>query len=181
MMNALSNHHILPHDGKGITKDLAVSALMKAINLDHFVANTFTIGALATNPDHHLFATSESPATFDLHQVGRHGLVEHDCSLSRPDNGLGDSFKFSHELWSQFLKFHEGKTHTDFQTQSRARYARVAASEAARKAGAHKDFAYGIKELVFSYGESALMMGILGDPKEGKVPLEYVRILFGKS
>lgn len=181
MINALSNHHILPHDGRGITKELAVSALMKAINLDHFVANTFTTGALATNPDNHLFTASESPATFDLHQVGRHNLVEHDCSLSRPDQGLGDSFKFSDELWSQYLKFHEGKTHTDFQTQSRARFARVAASEAAHKAGENEGFQYGIKELVFSYGESALLVGVLGDPKEGKVPLEWVKVLFGES
>ena len=50
-----------------------------------------------------------------------------------------------------------------------------------QQAGEHKDFAYGIKELVFSYGESALMMSVLGDPKEGKVPLEYVRILVGES
>lgn len=29
-----------------------------------------------------------------------------------------------------------------------------------------------------SYGESALFLGILGSPDEGKVPLEYLRVLF---
>jgi len=29
-----------------------------------------------------------------------------------------------------------------------------------------------------SYGESALFLGILGSPKDGKIPLEYLRVLF---
>jgi hypothetical protein len=31
------------------------------------------------------------------------------------------------------------------------------------------------------YGESALFLGILGDPKDGKIPLEYLKVLFGKK
>jgi hypothetical protein len=62
---------------------------------------------------------------------------------------------------------------------SKARYERVlAAKKAHEEAG--KEFEYGIKEFVLSYGESALFMGLLGDAKEGKVNLEWVRILFGK-
>jgi hypothetical protein len=54
----------------------------------------------------------------------------------------------------------------------------VAAKKAHEEAG--KDFQYGIKEFVLSYGESALFLGLLGDPKEGKIPVEYLRVLFGK-
>lgn len=35
--------------------------------------------------------------------------------------------------------------------------------------------------LVKGYGESALFLGILGDPKDGKIPLEYLKVLFGKK
>lgn len=31
------------------------------------------------------------------------------------------------------------------------------------------------------YGESALFLGILGDPKDGKIPLEYLKVLFGEK
>lgn len=67
----------------------------------------------------------------------------------------------------------------DFNGVSKARYERVlAAKKAHEEAG--KAFEYGIKEFVLSYGESALFMGLLGDAKEGKVRLDWVRVLFGK-
>jgi len=172
MINALANHHVLPHDGKGITKAMAVSALTTAINLDSTIATVFASGALTANPDH-------SSHSFDLDMVDKHGLIEHDVSLSRSDFALGDNHTFDKEVWEGVLKTYEGKTETDFETVSKARYGRVVASKKKMEAaGKGKEWVYGIKEFILSYGESALFLGILGDPKNGQIPLEYLKVLF---
>ena len=68
---------------------------------------------------------------------------------------------------------------TSFELASRARYSRFIASKKAYK-DAGKDFQYGIKEFIHSHGESTLFLGLLGSSKEGKIPLEYLRVLFHK-
>jgi len=173
MMNALANHHVLPHNGKGITKDMAVKALEKAINLDPGVAKVFASGAIATNPDHHA-------DHFDLSMVCKHGAIEHDVSLSRNDANLGDNTTFDPWVWENVLKSYGDRTQTDFASASKARYERVMACKKAHEA-AGKDFQYGIKEFILSYGETALCLGLLGDPKNGKIPIEYLKVLFGEK
>lgn len=173
MINALANHHILPHSGKGITKAMAVQALTSSLNLDSSIANVFASVAVTANPDH-------SSHAFDLDQIDKHGLIEHDVSLSRNDIAFGDNHSFNKEIWEDVLKTYGDDTETNFATVSKARYARVAAAKKAH-ADAKKDFQYGIKEFILSYGESALFLGILGSPKDGKIPLEYLKVLFRKS
>lgn len=170
MINALANHHILPHSGRGITKAMAVEALTRSVNLDSSVANIFASVAVTANPDH-------SSQSFDLDQLDKHGLIEHDVSLSRNDVAFGDNHTFSKEIWEEVMKSYGGDTETSFATVSQARYDRVLASKKAH-AEAKKDFQYGIKEFILSYGESALFLGILGSPDEGKIPLEYLKVLF---
>ncbi|CZT53099.1 related to chloroperoxidase [Rhynchosporium secalis] len=170
MINALSNHSILPHNGKGITKAQIVSVLTSSINLDSKIANVFATGALTTNPDH-------SAHSFDLDHLKKHGVIEHDVSLSRNDVAFGDNHSFDKGVWESVLKSYGEKTETDFVSVSKARYERVVAAKKAH-ADAGKDFTYGIKEFVLSYGESALFLGILGDPRDGKIPLKYLKVLF---
>jgi hypothetical protein len=172
MLNALANHHILPHNGKGVTKAMAVDVLTRAINLDSSIANVFASTALRANPDH-------STHYFDLDQVAKHGLIEHDVSLSRNDIAFGDNHTFDKAVWQKVMSTYGTATQTDFATVSKARYERVLAAKKAH-ADANKDFQYGIKEFILSYGESALFLGLLGSPKEGKIPIEYLRVLFGK-
>jgi len=170
MMNALANHGVLPHNGKGITKEMAVDVLVKTINLDSKIANVFASKALTSNPDH-------SQACFDLDQIGQHGLIEHDVSLSRNDYHLGDQCTYDEYIWDQVKEIYGDSKETTFELQTRARWARFIASKKAHEA-AEKDFQYGIKEFILSYGESALILGLLGDPEGGKVPIEYIRVLF---
>ncbi|KAF2805367.1 Cloroperoxidase [Mytilinidion resinicola] len=170
MINALANHHVLPHDGKQITKEMAIAALVNAIKLDSKIAAVFAGYAVTANPD-------ASAGSFDLDMVDKHGMIEHDVSLSRSDYALGDNHTFDKGVWEGVMSTYEGKEQTDFATVSKARYRRVLASKKAHEE-AQKAFEYGIKEFVLSYGESALFLGILGDPKDGKIPVEYLRVLF---
>jgi hypothetical protein len=172
MINALANHHILPHSGHGITKEAAVAALTQSLNLSPTIATVFAAVAVTANPD-------KSAHSFDLDHVNKHGLIEHDVSLSRNDFLLGDNHSFNKEIWEEVVKTYGEETETSFESVSKARYERMlAAKKAHEEAG--KDFQYGIKEFVLSYGESALFLGLLGDPNEGKIPVEYLRVLFGE-
>jgi hypothetical protein len=173
MLNALANHGILPRNGKGITKELAVNTLSHAINLDSKIGTVFAAFAVTANPDH-------TAHFFDLDQVTKHGLIEHDVSLSRNDEALGDNTTFDPYAWDKVLQTYGDKKETDFALVSKARYDRFLACKKAHEA-AEKDFAYGIKEFILSYGESALFLSTLGDPENGKIPIEYLKVLFGKS
>ncbi|KAH8756405.1 hypothetical protein F5882DRAFT_444622 [Hyaloscypha sp. PMI_1271] len=106
--------------------------------------DVFASVAVTANPD-------KSAHYFDLNHVNKHGLIEHDVSLSRNDFLLGDNHTFNKEIFAKVMESYDGQETTSF---------------------------YGIKEFVLSYGESALFLGLLGDPKEGKIPVEYLRVLF---
>jgi len=171
-MNALANHSILPHNGKSISRGMAHDALTSSIHLDSTTASALSLGAVYTNPNH-------QEHTFDLDHLDRHGYIEHDVSLSRDDIAFGSNSVFSKERWEEVWKIYQegagasGATNT--KSASKARYARVQFQKA-RHAEAGKEFAYGLKEAVFSYAETSLFLNLLG--KDGVAPLEWVRILF---
>lgn len=175
-INALANHGILPHNGKGITKEAAITALKNAVNLGPSIATVFAAGGVGANPDH-------STNTFDLNHVEKHNYIEHDVSLTRNDIAFGSNSDFCPETWKEVwgIYCHEvpqgGDKVTSYHSASKARYQRVVSSKAAHeKAG--KEFHYGIKEVILSYGETALLLNVLG--KDGIAPLEYIRVLVGK-
>lgn len=151
---------------------MAVKALMSSINLDSFIANTFTLGALLSNPDHHSHM-------FDLDMVDKHGHIEHDVSLSRDDFAFGDNHTFNQGIFEAIMNTYGDATETSFDTASKARWERLMACKKAHT-DAGKPFVYGIKEFVFSYGETALFTSVLGDKKAGTCPIEYLRIFFGE-
>jgi hypothetical protein len=74
MLNTLANHGILPHSGKNLTQDITVKALTDGVNFTPDLGTFLFNFAIITNPDRN--ATS-----FNLHQLGAHGILEHDASL----------------------------------------------------------------------------------------------------
>jgi hypothetical protein len=74
MLNTLANHGILPHSGKNLTQDVTVKALIDGVNFTPDLGTFLFNFAITTNPDRN--ATS-----FNLHQLGTHGILEHDASL----------------------------------------------------------------------------------------------------
>jgi hypothetical protein len=59
---------------------------------------------------------------------------------------------------------------------SKAKYNRVLQSKAT-----NPEFVYGPRELVLSYGETALYLSVMGDPISGVAPVNYIKEFFGKS
>jgi hypothetical protein len=129
---------------------MAVKAMTSAINLDVEIAKIFASVALTTNPNAHAHS-------FDLDHVSRHGLIEHDVSLSRDDFALGDNHTFNPDIWKSVLDTYGDSKETNFALATEARYNRVIAAKKAHEA-ANKDFTYGIKEAVLSYGVSSCLV-----------------------
>ena len=176
-INSLANHGILPRNGRGITKAMAVEALTKSFNLDPMIANAFAAGAIVANHDH-------SAHSFDLNHVSKHNYIEHDGSLSRDDVAFDGGVKFDHGAFDMVLKTyreaHPGKSDdeimTDWVTAGHARWTRIVASKEKHEK-AQKTWIYGIKEAIMSYGETSLYLNLLG--KDGVAPLTWVKIFFG--
>ena len=74
MLNTLSNHGYLPHNGKDITVDDIVDTLGSVLNIDSELSTFLFEAALATN-------LAANASTFSLSHLGRHGILEHDGSL----------------------------------------------------------------------------------------------------
>jgi hypothetical protein len=76
-LNVLANHGILPHFGIGITRDVLVKALTSTYNVDSSLAGfLFDQAALRLGF-----------SVLDFSILNKHGVVEHDASLTRKDYG----------------------------------------------------------------------------------------------
>lgn len=113
----------------------------------------------------------------DLDRLRAHNyLLEHDASLSRDDFYFGDDLTFNQNIFDQILSYYHGTDTATIQLASNARYARVKTARAA-----NPDFIYGARQVVLSYGETALYLSIMGDPVTGKAPVSFIESLFGMS
>lgn len=124
-------------------------------------------------------ASAPNPATFnfDLDDLDEHNfLLEHDASLSRGDVYFGDNHTFNQTIFNEILAYYKSTDVTTIPLASAARYNRV---ETARPL--NPTFTYGIRQLVLSYGETALYMSVMGEPIDGAAPVSYVKEFFGKT
>jgi hypothetical protein len=117
--------------------------------------------------------------TFNLDELNKHGLIEHDGSLSRDDAALGDNHKFDPNIFNTYLNHFGDATETSFASASAARYSRILAARYEHELN-NKEFTYDLKRHILSLGETGLLLAVLGDPKEGEVPLQYLKVLFRK-
>lgn len=74
MMNTLANHGFLPHDGKHLTRDVVHKGLSDGLNFNRQLTDTMFEQALVANPE-------PNATWFDLDQLNRHNVLEHDASL----------------------------------------------------------------------------------------------------
>lgn len=65
MMNTLSNHYFLPHDGKNLTQAVVTHALSEGLNFDVSLTEVMFQAALIANPE-------PNATYFDLYV---HGVV----------------------------------------------------------------------------------------------------------
>ncbi|KAH7016690.1 Peroxidase, family 2-domain-containing protein [Ilyonectria destructans] len=165
MLNVLANHGYLPRDGKNIDKEVTRHAMKNGLNLDSAFADIMFDPALLTSP-------KENSSTFDLDNLNRHNLLEHDGSLSRADAYWDDSQVFNTTVYAETLSYFEGDT-VDLKSAAAARLARMTSSQKTNPTFFVNSTAQSI-----SLGETGAYILALGDRVAGTVPLARVRMMF---
>eukprot|EP00475_Leptophrys_vorax_P036713 TRINITY_DN624_c0_g1_i2.p1 TRINITY_DN624_c0_g1~~TRINITY_DN624_c0_g1_i2.p1 ORF type:complete len:270 (+),score=72.65 TRINITY_DN624_c0_g1_i2:92-901(+) len=92
-LNTLANHGYINHNGLDITAADIANGLVEVYNFEPGFASGLAAQSLGA-----FNATS-----IDLYTLGKHGLIEHDVSLTRNDfNDEGtDAYTFQEELWEE--------------------------------------------------------------------------------
>jgi hypothetical protein len=169
ILNTLANHNILPWDGHNYTVPLLVAAFGSALNVSAEVAARIAASGL-------FVARDPASGMFDLDELNKHNIIEHDASLSRPDVALGDgSQAFDAAVWAETLGYFGNVTEVGIKEVAAARWGRVQASRRD-----NDKFTYGDTQRFSSYFESAAYWQILRDAKTGKARVEWIDILFRK-
>ena len=103
MLNAFANHHLLPHSGRGITREDLHHAMGDGLGYVEEVINNIFNQALLANPE-------PNATSFDLWHVGRPHVLEHDASLSRQDAYFGNASMFHQATFKQTKSYWKGDT-----------------------------------------------------------------------
>jgi hypothetical protein len=172
-LNTLANHKFLPHDGRGVTKQMVQEAACKAGDFKpKTIGNIYEAGAKA-------IPEAQSTGMINLDQLNMNGVLEHDASISRQDHTFGDSLDLDPWIWRGVLDVIGDKKTIDYATAAKIRHMRIAASKRAHKA-ANKRGNFDLRALLISYIEISILFQLFGDTKTREIPLEYFRIFFGE-
>ncbi|KAG4440477.1 hypothetical protein IFR05_004012 [Cadophora sp. M221] len=98
-LNALSNQGYLPRDGKNITLPEVEAVLKSALHFN---------GPLASSLTRSLKPLVRKDGTFDLFDMRRHDVLEHDRSVTRFDFRQGDNNTFQPALFEALLADADG-------------------------------------------------------------------------
>jgi hypothetical protein len=167
----LANHGILPHNGKQITRDMMVKALGSTFNVDPALSGTLfdqAAGALGT-------PAANGGKQLDLLSLRKHGVIEHDASLTRKDYGDAgnDNFTPQQSLVNQLKSFAvNGKL--DFAGIAKARLLRIQQEKAS-----DPGFVNGVKESATALGEAVVAIRLLGDGNS--LPVQWIDTWFMKE
>ncbi|KAK1974141.1 Chloroperoxidase [Colletotrichum cereale] len=168
MLNALANHGFLPADGRGISLDMATRALHDGINVDPDVSKLLFDHAIKTNPD-------PDAGAFDLDHLNRHGIIEHDASLTRLDNRFGDPSVFDPDVYDETLWYWPDPT-VSIRQGAAARLGRIRTS-----ASTNVDFEMRLEDNFRGLGEVAGFYLTLGDRTAGTVNRTWLTYFLEKE
>lgn len=151
MLNTLANHGYLNREGRFITRESLKKAL-NTVGLDDEVAATLLEKAdqFALDPDTKTFS-------LDLVDLSKHGILEHDISLTRNDFHLGDNLSRNETLIDNLLKFANEDGTLDTHSIAKARNARLRDSKLN-----NPSYSYGFREQFVADSECAVFLQIVG-------------------
>ncbi|KAK0739382.1 Chloroperoxidase [Apiosordaria backusii] len=166
MVNALANHNYLPRDGANISLLKLIQAAKAGINLAPDATLIVGLKALQTS-------TTGGWFTFNLDDLNKHGIIEHDASLSRKDVFFGDNHSFSPEVWATVSKHFQGLEKIPIDVAAKARKERVENAKAT-----NPEFNLTPDHERFSVLETCLYLYVFGEGTEGNARTDWVRVLF---
>jgi hypothetical protein len=161
--NAFANHGLIPRTG--ITSD-DIKAALAAFQMDSVMQSVFS-GPSIMN----LGSTVNGTQVLTLSQLDKHGAIEHDASLTRQDNALGDNTKFDSKLYAQLRALS-----TDGQYITEGQLAEFRRMREADSRSRNAQFSFGFKEKLTAYGEAALILITMRDDT-GKIRLDWLDML----
>lgn len=165
-LNTLANHGYLPSNGRDISLDILAKGMLDGFNIARSDAVILFSQAVRTNPRYPL------ALDFDLENLGREGVLEHDFSLSRSDRFFANPLPFNDTVWKQTASFFTTDKITVKQLAD-ARMARLATSQ--RTNPQHKN---SLLSDGFSWGECASFFEIMADGTTGTVRKDFVEYWF---
>lgn len=165
MLNSLANHGYINRNGRDISISQLVQGLDEGLNLSPNSSQPVAELAVTTS-------TTGNPNTLHLDDLNKHGVIEHDGSLSRNDVRFGDNHSFNPRIFNSVAKFF-GKDVISITAAAKARKARIAAARAANPA-----FVFGAGEDQFSQFETALYLAVFGKGTEGNAKTKWVEVMF---
>jgi hypothetical protein len=158
----LANHGYLPRDGKNIDLKILAAGLLDGYNIENSDAVLLWTQAIRTSPKY------PRTVSFDLADLGRHNILEHDISLSRSDAYFADPNPFNQTVWAESLTYFDTEDITVEQV-AKARMGRLATSKKTNPEHSLSKLADG-----FSWGEMASFFEIMADGTTGTVEKKFI-------
>lgn len=138
-------------------------------------------------------SSTGSWVTFHLDDLNKHGVIEHDGSLSRGDVSMGDNHTFDPEIWHTTLSVLRSdpsdSPNSDPHSGSGDYDSRISIEKAAQMRGFRieqgpklnpEGFNMSSEDLRFSAIETALYLRVFGRGTEGGAETRWVRVMFGE-
>jgi hypothetical protein len=167
-LNTLANHGILNRTGRSLSQDVIVNALASTYNVDKTMGKALASAAILQ---------LGKGGLLDLDALSKHGVIEHDASLTRFDAIQGDNHSLQPSLLAAMLADTPGDSMTsaDFAVTRQRREAE------SLKAGSPK---LDLKTRTLAGGESALALQAMGSKGADGVlsaPKEKLKTWFGEE
>ncbi|KAJ7835590.1 Cloroperoxidase [Mycena leptocephala] len=163
-LNTLANHGYIPRTGKNITIPMILNAASDVFNVNADTILPFAKFGLLSGDEH---------VSLTLDALKLHGLLEHDASVSRGDAAFGDNLHFNETLFTVLADANPGVDYYNVTSAGQVMHARLADSLAR-----NPNVTSTAKELILRAGESAIYLGVMGDPLTGVAKKEFVQIFF---
>ncbi|KAI9354136.1 hypothetical protein DFJ73DRAFT_828049 [Zopfochytrium polystomum] len=146
---------------------------MQTVGTDITIANILASAALTRTSN-----TTDAngiPYILDLVQLGIHGGLEHDVSMTRSDIALGDSYHLNRTLYDQLKTFASDPRYISQSDVVSFRAVREADSRAR-----NPSLTFGLREQFLASVEASIVLMLLADPDDAdkRVRLDWADVLF---
>ncbi|KAK2614984.1 hypothetical protein N8I77_001764 [Diaporthe amygdali] len=168
LLNTLANHGYLPRDGKNITVDKLIEGMHAGLNLREDAKLFFRLqGNKALEA-----SSTGNKDTFQLSDLNKHNLIEHDASLSRADIFFGDNWSFNQTIFDE-TKSYWPSTTISLSDAAKALVARQKSAESI-----NPDYNLPLDGHTNSLGQTAMYLGLFGDYDDGNANRSWVEYFF---
>lgn len=161
MLNTLANYKLLPKNN--ISSSMIKKALIDS-KCDFLISNLLSL----------VFKVNFN-TTKNLREIGKHGVIEHDISLTRDDYNLGDSITFNKKRFNKMKKFSsDGK---NFTHNNMVKYFTYIKTQSEIN---NKQLTFNMMEFQKCLLEQTILFCLLNE-NDDSIPLKYLEYFFTKE